>query len=171
MVRSYIFFISIIICFFSCNEKIYKLSYDNNGEPIVEEGMYTFNKKMDNQDFQIIDTSKMYLQVFNNRDSNELEQNNPNVIFFSSDGYFKMNSKKFIGKFDKQRTKISAYYGGRFYIENDIIFFESFYPSKGGKTYNYIKLVKYGKVKGDTLFIENKEKKETYIKVEKFQDN
>ena len=150
--------------FISCEKKLYKFSNDKNGEPIVKEQMYTFNKIMNENDYNVIDTSKFYVQIFDINSSNETERENPNIIKFHSDGYFKLESKLFFGKYDRIRFKNSVGYGGKFYLEKDKIYLEKFYPSKGGKTQYFVKLISDCLIKGDTLFVDNKEKKEVYVK-------
>jgi len=156
----------IIIVFFlmlSC-QNYYRITKDKNDEPIIMDEMYTFQKEMANNDFNVIDTSKFYIQVFDINASNETERNNPKILKFHANGYFKCDSKLFYGKFDAQRHINSSYYGGKFYIEKSKLYLEQFYPSQGGETNYYVKEISNGIIKNDTITIIVFGIKEKYVK-------
>ncbi|MGV1011812.1 MAG: hypothetical protein ACOYBS_05130 [Flavobacterium sp.] len=140
------------------------MTKDENGEPIINDEMYTFKKKMSGNDFNIIDTTSLYIQIFEFKNSNETERNNPKILKFHSDGYFKTDSKLFYGKFDTQRHKNSSYYGGKFYIDESKLYLEQFYPSRGDKTNNYVKEISNGNIKNDTITLIMFGNNEKYVK-------
>ena len=147
----------------SC-QNYYKLTKDKNNEPLTLEEMYTFQKKMSNSDFNVIDTSGLYIQIFDLKNSNESERRNPKILKFHADGYFKSDSKLFYEKFDAQRHKNSSYYGGKFYIEDSKLYIEKFYPSTGGNTNYYVKEISNGNIKNDTINLIIFGSKEKYVK-------
>lgn len=138
-----------ILCllFSACSYKQYHLDKNTDGEPVVKEGLYTFNKPMAAADFVLLDTGALYLQVFDLATSNRDERANPAILKFNDDGYFKISSRKF----DKARTKESIYYGGKFYLDGNNILIEKFYPAHGGKTNYYVKKISKGSIRNDTL--------------------
>ena len=111
-----------------------------------------------------LDTTALYIQVFNNTDANKAEQANPAILKFHNDGYYKISSRRFYGKFDAVRTKQSAYYGGKFYLEGNKILTESFYPVQGGKTHYYTKSINKGSIKNDTLKLSVYGSEHCYVK-------
>jgi hypothetical protein len=139
------------VLFSACSHKQYHLDNNHDNEPVVKAASYTLNKPMTINDALVLDTNALYLQVFNNTDANETERANPAILRFHNDGYYKISSRRFYGKFDSVRTKQSAYYGGKFYLDGNKILTESFYPIQGGKTNYYTKGINKGSVKNDTL--------------------
>jgi len=138
---------SILLLFLgSCSQKLHK---NANGEPIIPPGSYTFKKKMTAEDSKLIDTTALYVQVFD-KDANESERSNPKIIIFESDGFYKISSVKFHGKYTRSRE--SVYYGGKFYLEGNTLFTEAFYPI-GDATNRYSKEISKGVVNGDTVSI------------------
>lgn len=129
------------------NLKLYTLSSSNSSEKI----------------FSIIDTSKVYIQVFN-QNSNELERENPAILKFHNDGFFQKKSKKYYHHFE-ERTKNSIYYGGKYIIiGNNEINIEAFYPSMQGTTKTYKREISSGTVNGDTITLNIFNSKSRYIK-------
>jgi len=154
MAIKYFTIIFILFIFNSCAPPSYKFEKNSDGEPILESDLYTLNKNLTNENFKLIDTSSYYIQSFQGLDSNEGERANPSIYKFHKDGYFKITSYLYFERFDEKRTKKSAYYGGKYAIDGEIIFIESFYPSRGGNTNRYSKVISKGIIKNDTIFIE-----------------
>lgn len=72
--------------------------------------------------------------------------------------------------FDKKRNKKSVFYEDKYKLEANTIYLESFYPSSGGKTNRYSKVISKGVIKNDTIFIEffgtpHKYVKKTYSQI------
>jgi len=151
----------IVLFFVACS---YRITKNADGEPIVDEKRYSFTKKPSTEDLKIVDTTAVYVQIFNLEDSNEQERSNPMTIGFHNDGYFKSGSVKFYGKFDSKRHKNSVYYGGRYYLEGNKIFLEAFYPNSGGATNYYVKEISKGRVVNDTLRLTIFGRKTRYVK-------
>ncbi|WP_291135323.1 hypothetical protein [Flavobacterium sp. UBA7663] len=116
--------------------------------------MYSLNKKISDDGFKVLDTNSYYIETFEGIDSNESQRFNPMIYKFHSDGYFKEDSYLYFGNFDKVRSKNSIYYGGRYFIEGQKIFMESFYSFKGSKTNRYSKVISKGTIKNDTINID-----------------
>jgi len=152
------------LCFSACSYKQYHLESNSNNEPVVKTDFYSFNKPMTVNDAALLDTTALYIQVFNNTDANKAEQANPAILKFHNDGYYKISSRRFYGKFDAVRTKQSAYYGGKFYLEGNKILTESFYPVQGGKTHYYTKSINKGSIKNDTLKLSVYGSEQCYVK-------
>lgn len=85
------------------------------------------------------------------------------IYKFHSDGYFKQDSYLHFGKFDKERNKKSAYYGGKYKLDGNIILMESFYPSSA-KSNRFVKVISKGIVKNDTIIIDFFETTHKYVK-------
>jgi len=147
-----------IICIFTlinCGFK--KILKDEYGEPNLNENVkYNFVERPNEKDFQKIDTTAYYVQVFEGRYYNEREKQNPRVMLFHNDGFFKEENILYFGKNDKHRTKKSIYYGGKYRIKENIIELEQFFPSTGGKTNYYVRNVKKGKIEGNKLIFDDK---------------
>jgi hypothetical protein len=124
-----------------------------DGEPILNLEVYTLNKKLTSENFKVIDTTSLYIETSQETDSNVDQVANPIIFKFHKDGYFKVDSYLYFGKFDKERIKKSVYYGGKYALEGNIIFMESFYPIRGGKTNKYFKVIDKGFIRNDTIFI------------------
>jgi hypothetical protein len=154
MAIKYFTIIFILFIFNSCAPPSYKFEKNSDGEPILESDLYTLNKNLTNENFKVIDTSCYYIETFAGLDSNENQRANPFIFKFHKDGYYKEDSYLYFGKFDNERTKKSVFYGGKYSIDGEIIFLESFYPIKGGKTSRYSKVISKGIIKNDTIFIE-----------------
>ena len=134
----------IALSFNSCLNPGYKLEKNNDGEPIIDIEAYTLNNKPTLEDFNVIDTASYYIELFDGLDSNEDQRANPTILKFHKDGFFKNDSYLYFGKFDKKRHKNSAYYGGKYAIDGNRITMEAFYPSSGGKTKRFSKVIHKG---------------------------
>lgn len=145
-----------IICFFTLtNCGYHRISKDKFGEPNVNKNaQYNFVEIPTENDFQKIDTTAYYIQVFEGRYYNESEKKNPQIIIFHNDGFFKKESFLHLGKEDKHRTKKSIYYGGKYRIKESIIEFEEFFPSRGGRTNYYVRNISKGRIEGNKLFLD-----------------
>jgi hypothetical protein len=144
MAIKYFTIIFILFTFNSCAPPSYKFEKNSDGEPILHSDLYTLNKNLTNENFKLIDTSSYYIQSFQGLDSNEGERANPSIYKFHKDGYFKRTSYLYFEKFAYKRTKKSVFYGGKYAIDGETIFMESFYPIKGGKTNRYSKVISKG---------------------------
>jgi hypothetical protein len=152
----------------SCNA--YIVNYDNNNEPILGKNMqYSIIEKPSESNIKKIDTSVYYVQIFEGRYYNEDEMNNPMVLKFHNDGYFKHSSVKYYNRFS-YRTKNTIWYGGKYWIYENKIELESFAPSKGGKTKVYGKLFETGRFENDKIIFDDKNNK-TLISVYKKNKN
>ena len=121
-----IIFLSILFSFFGCLQ-LYKIENNRYGEPILnDKAKYTFNEFLSEENSKKIDTTAYYIQVFEGRYYNENEKNNPGIIIFHNDGFFKRESVKYFGRWNKVRGKNSVYYGGKYKIIGNKILFESF---------------------------------------------
>lgn len=147
-------FLFVTILFNSCVYPSYKFEKNADGEPILESNSYTFNELITVENLKLIDTSSYYVETFQGLDSNEGQRANPSIYKFYTDGYFKKTSYMHFNKFDKERKKESAYYGGKYKLDGNIIFMESFYPISGGKTNRYSKVISKGIIKNDTIYMD-----------------
>jgi hypothetical protein len=155
MFKKYILFTIIILTLIGCG--FVRLQKNEFNEPTLNEKIkYNFTEIPNKDDFQRIDTNSFYVQIFEGRYYNETEKENPQIIVFHNDGFFKKESLLYFGKFDKHRTKKSIYYGGRFRIKENIIEFEEFYPSSGEKTNYYKRNISKAKIEGLKIIFENK---------------
>jgi hypothetical protein len=148
---------SIILVAIFCNSCVYpsyKFRKNADGEPILDSDSYTFNEDLTVEDFIVIDTTSYYIETFQGLDSNDGQRANPRIYKFLKDGYYKEDSYLYFRKFDKERNKKSVYYGGKYKLDNNIIFMESFYPISGGKTNRYSKIISKGIIKNDTIYID-----------------
>ena len=153
MVIKYFSIIFTLFILNSCVHPSYKFEKNIDGEPILDSEFYTFNNNLISENFKIIDTNSYYIETFQGLDSNEGQRANPMIFRFHNDGYFKKDSYLYFGKFDKQRSKKSVFYGGKYNLDGNTIYLESFYPIRGGKTNRYIKVISKGVIKNDTIFI------------------
>jgi len=144
-----IIIILLLIVLSACMTK-YHIKNDENGEPILKENSYSFNQKMSLNASKLVDTTVVYIELLSEK---ALKNNNNNfdILIFHNDGYFERTSKKYFRKF--KRNKNAVYYGGKFSIEGNKIFFEEFYPAKEGRTQNYVKEISEGYINNDTIFI------------------
>jgi hypothetical protein len=154
MVIKFFSFLMTTILFNSCVYPSYKFEKNNDGEPILDSDSYTFNEKLTVENFTEIDTSSYYIETFQGLDSNDGQRANPSIYKFHADGYFKKTSYMYFEKFDKERNKKSAYYGGKYKLNKNIIFMESFYPISGNKSNRYSKVISKGIVRNDTIYID-----------------
>lgn len=145
MVTKYKYFMLFILLTSCVN--YYYIKKDKNGEPNINENEYSINKSMDKQNFQVIDTTSLYLELLENLASND----NPNIIRFHNDGSFELKSKKYFNKFSNVRTKKSIYYGGRFCLDGNKLKIEGFYPATGGNSDQYVREISTGIIKNDTV--------------------
>tara|TARA_Y100001934_G_C11871029_1_gene548631 strand:- start:74 stop:523 length:450 start_codon:yes stop_codon:yes gene_type:complete len=130
--------------------KFYKIKENENGELLInKKANYSFNKIPDTNDLKLIDTSAIYVQIPQGRFYNEDEKKYFNVLKFHSDGFYK---KEFLDITTKTRTKESILYGGKWRIENNLLELQSFYPSSGGKTNYYHRLVSKAIIKNGKLY-------------------
>lgn len=130
----------ILICVFlltSCF-RYFHIKQNESGEPIVDEKLYTLNKRKTEDNLKIIDTTSYYIEV---TDFLYSRKSNPSILKFHNDGTFEIKSKKYFKQFYKNRIKQSVFYGGRFILSNNELKIERFYPSKGGKSNYYIKKI------------------------------
>jgi hypothetical protein len=77
------------ILFNSSVHPSYKLENNADGEPILDSDSYTFNEKLTEENFKVIDTGSYYIATFQGLDSNEGQRANPSIYKFHADGYFK----------------------------------------------------------------------------------
>ncbi len=153
MIAKYVPFF-LLFFFNSCVQPSFKFETNKEGEPILKPELYTLDKKLTDENFKVIDTNLYYIETFQGLDSNEGQRANPMIYKFHSDGYFKEDSYLHFGEFDKERNKNSVYYGGKYKLEGNIIFMESFYPTSGSKSNRYSKVISKGVVKNDTIIID-----------------
>ena len=153
MIIRYFSIVFILLLFISCGTTSYRFDLNKDDEPILDSNLYTLNLKPAESNFKIIDTLSYYIETFEGLDSNEGQRANPTILKFHKDGYYKKNSYLYFGRFDRERNKNSAYYGGKYSLESNTIFVESFYPSRGSKTNKYSKVISKGLVKNDTIII------------------
>ena len=123
-----------------------------NGEPILPVNAYTFKTNLSANDFKKIDTTSLYIEIFKIETSNDMQRANPSILRFHNDGYYKEDSYLYFGKFDKERNKKSAYYGGKYYLQDNKISIESFYPTRP-KSKTLFQQISYGRVSGDTIVL------------------
>ena len=144
----------LLFSFFNCRQ-LYKIEKDKYGQPILnEKTKYSFDEKLSDENSKKIDTTAYYVQIFEERFYNENEKANPQIIIFHNDGFFKRESVKYFGKWDKVRGKNSVYYGGKYKIIENRILFESFgsYPEMK----KYHKTIDEAKIQGDKIVFGNK---------------
>lgn len=146
----------------SCNT--YKVNYDKNGEPVLGKNMhFSFDERPSTESLIKLDTSAYYVQIFEGRNYNDEEVSNPIVLVFHNDGYYKRSSLKHYEK-DSLRAKDAIWYGGKYRISGKEIELESFAPSKGGKTKQYVRLILKGRIDGDRIIL-NETKNNALISV------
>ncbi|WCO00316.1 hypothetical protein [Psychroserpens ponticola] len=145
------FILSILSIFLIGCIGYHKILKDTNGEPILNEKVnYKFTKIPSKTDLTKIDTSAHYIQIFEGRYYNENEKQNPDILVFHNDGFYKQSSSIYNFKYES-RNKNSIYYGGKYRITDDIIELEQFLPSKSGKTNYYSRTIKKGIINGDRI--------------------
>lgn len=143
--------ISFLFSLLACGQKIYKLKRDQYGQPILnDKTKYTFTKLPTVEDLKKIDTTACYIQTFEGRYYNEGEKRNPRILIFQNDGFVKIESNLYFGKFDKIRNKNTAYYGGRYRIIGSNIEIESFVSSPDAGDW-YSSHIEQGKIEGDKI--------------------
>jgi hypothetical protein len=123
-----------------------------NGEPILPVNSYTFKTKLSANDFKKLDTTCLYIEIFEIATSNDMQRANPSILRFHNDGFYKKDSYLYFGKFDKERNKKSAYYGGKYYLKDNKIFIESFYPTSP-RSKTLFQQISSGRVSGDTVVL------------------
>ena len=134
-----------------CCTKVYHFPSEDVTQQVIDDSFYTFKKKLDADGIKKIDTTILYVQIFDS-ESNDEERANPRLMKFHNDGYFQSRSRRTIGKdLDIYRTKKSQHYGGKYYLDKDAIFIEAFYPTTGGKSSNYTREISKGRIYGDTI--------------------
>ncbi|WP_281631718.1 hypothetical protein [Flavobacterium luteolum] len=146
-----------IICLFSLMSCGYiRIPKNEYGEPVLKEKVkYTFLDMPTETDLKKIDTSAYYVQIFEGRYYNNGEKENPQILKFHNDGFFKKFMLIGIDK-NVHRNKNSIYYGGKYKIKENIIQLEQFYPSTGGATNYYIRNVRKGKIDGNKIIFNSK---------------
>lgn len=134
----------------------YKIFKNKNGEPILNADVnYTFTEKPNEEGLTKIDTTAYYIQVFEGRYYNQREKQNPQVLIFHSDGFFKSTSVNYFLNFEN-RKKNSIYYGGKYRIkEINSIELEQFYPSKGGRTNYYSRNIIRGNIDRNKIIFDD----------------
>ena len=165
----FIYFFIILYFIYSCDPILYNIDKDIYGEPILnEKARYSFTEKPSNKDLLKIDTTAYYIEV--SKYNNHVE--NPLILNFHNDGYFKRNSLKYYGNFDKKRHKNSVHYGGKYKIINSEIFFESFLPASSLNK-RYIKKIVKGKLEenGKILLIDYGDYIKCFEKIYKLPEN
>ena len=159
-----IILIKLILLSSSCFlEKTYKPFYTEDGDGKLPLKSYTFTKTMTEEDGKTIDTTALYLEIFDIWSSNADQRSNPRIMKFEQNGFFREDSFKYYQKFSKIRTHQSIHYGGRFYLEGDKLFTEEFYPN-GPVSQRYVKTKNTGTIKGDTIFMVYYQHKSTFVK-------
>ncbi|MGN7812453.1 hypothetical protein [Flavobacterium sp. 22076] len=158
MVRKKIMMLMFLIQFTSC-VNYYNLKKDINGEVIVNNELFVFNKKMTEENSKVIDTNHYYVELVDDLYLNI----NPDILIFHNDGTFELRSKEY---FWNKKNKNSVYYGGKFLLEGNILKIESFYPSSGGRTNYFVKKISKGTIKNDTIMLTVFNDKQIYIKQE-----
>ena len=135
---------------------------DEYGEPNLNEKVkYNFVEMPSKDDFNKIDTTAYYIQVFEGRYYNETEKENPQIIIFHNDGFFKKEILSTFKKNDLHRNRNSIYYGGKYRIKGNIIELEEFFPSTGGKTNYYVRNISKGKIDSNKIFFGNEKQSVT----------
>ena len=133
----------------------YKLSNNQGGEPILNKRVnYKFIYIPKGKDLIKIDTSAYYVQKFEGRYYNEGEKQNPQVLLFHNDGFFKSTFVKHLLE-AKNRKKNSVYYGGKYRISNNSVELEQFYPMHGGKTKYYSRNITKGVLKENKIIFDD----------------
>lgn len=147
-----------IICLFTLIKCGYlRIPKDEFGEPNINENVkYNFVEMPTKDDFNKIDTTAYYIQVFEGRYYNETEKQNPKILIFHNDGFFKDGILSSFEKNDIHRTKNSIYYGGKYRIKENIVELEKFLPSTGGRTNYYVRNVSKGKIEGNKIIFDDK---------------
>lgn len=145
-----------VICLFSLISCGYiRIPKNEYGEPVLNEKVkYTFLDIPTETDLKKIDTSTYYVQIFEGRYYNDGEKENPQVLKFHNDGFFKKSILTNVEK-NIHRNKNSIYYGGKYKIKENIIELEQFYPSTGGATNYYIRNISKGKIDGNKIIFDD----------------
>jgi hypothetical protein len=168
MVKYIFYLLSLIAITISCGQEIYKIEKDEYGEPLLNgKAQYTFNQRPSEDDLQKIDTSDYYVQIFTEDVQNSEIINNPRIIIFHNDGFFKNESLLYFGKFDAHRGKNSAYYGGKYRIKENQIHLEQFESSPDAKKF-YSRRVSIGEILGDKIIFKNKNDTSIFEKRKRF---
>lgn len=140
-----VFFMGVLSC-----TKVYYFPTADKQQPMLYPNAYTFDKKLALNDFKTIDTTALYVQIFDS-EANDDERANPRILNFHNDGYFETHSKKTLGKPEFKRTKNAIYYGGKYFVEDTNIFIEAFYPTTGSKARSFTRKISKGTLYGDTI--------------------
>lgn len=139
-----IIFLSMESCF-----NYYYIKEDEDKERILNPGLFSFNQKMSLENSKIIDTTCLYLQLLP-YNSSISEKENSGIMIFHNDGTYESRSKKY---FNISYKKSSVYYGGKFILDGNTLEIQSFYPSSGGKTNYFDRVICQGKINNDTVVI------------------
>lgn len=155
MVKKIILIFPLLLSICGCGQKLYKIERDKHGEPLLNnEANYSFIKIPTEEDVKKIDTTAYYVQIFEGRYYNENEIKNPRIIIFHNDGFFKNESLLYFGKHTKNRDKSSAYYGGKYKINGNLIQLEQFGKYPGYK--KWYRRISEGKMEGDKIIFKDK---------------
>ena len=152
LIRLICYFISILFLN-SC--AYHRLQENGNGLFIVNQrAKYTFDKKPDSTDLKKIDTTAIYIQVYEGRFYNDDEKKYKSIYKFHNDGYYQWNFIKNgeIHLFDNNDRE-TINYGGKYRIEGNKIELEHFYPSRGGYTRYYKRTITKAEIIDDKIII------------------
>ena len=148
-----IFYVISILSLTACG--FYRLQENDKGLLVVnEKAKYTFNKKPDSNALKNIDTTAIYIQVFEGRFYNENEKNYRSIYKFHNDGYYQWNFIRSgeILSFDNSDKKTISY-GGKYRLDGNKIEFQHFYPSKGGYTKYYSRNITKAEIIDEKIII------------------
>lgn len=127
---------------------------NNKGERLLNQKVnYRFNSTPNSEDLKRLDTKAYYVQTFLGRCHNRDEMKVRAVMQFDKDGYFK---KRYLHDFKFSPNKINKNdidYGGKYKINDNNLLFEEFYPTSGGKTDYFKRVIQKGKLINDFMII------------------
>ncbi len=148
--KKFLIVIFVVFQILSCSVNVYKLDKNAQGITLVPVDGYTLNNRLSDLGSAGIDTTSLYVQIFELSKSNEDERRNPRIYEFHNDGFYKINGLKYFFKFDSVQNKKSAYYG-RYEVSGHNIKMEQFYPASGSTDRYFNRVVSYGTIVNDTL--------------------
>lgn len=152
--KNLLLIIIVSLILFSCAGYL-KIPNDENGEPILNEKVnYTFTSIPNSEAMVKVDTCAYYVQIFEGRYYNKTEKENPKVLIFHNDGFFKKTSVKNFSELEEQ-NKNSVNYGGKFQIKEKVIELEEFSPSKGGETKFYTRNIRRGLIERNKIIFDD----------------